>query len=568
MLKKGLVLGLVAMMAAGCINGGEKPQVISQAEYVNKMNGGWLGQIAGVTWGASTEFCYLNRTVPDAEFPKWKPEMINGCFYQDDIYVEMTFLKTLMDYGFDVDIKQAGIDFANSGYMLWHANYFGRDNLRKGIAPPDSGHPQFNEHADDIDYQIEADYSGLIAPGMPNYAVEAGNKFGRLMNYADGVYGGQWVGAMYALAFFESDVEVILLKALEYIPQESGYYECIMDTVDAYHRNPDNWKAAWREITDKYHVDESNRKFTCCHGADYVNIDAKLNGAYIAMGLLYGGGDLDKTIFISTACGQDSDCNPANAAGVVGTIIGFDNMPEKFKGKLNLTRKFDFTDYNFPELINVCQTLAEKLVVRYGGTVKTVNGQVVYQIPEQLPRPDKVEFSHAPGPIANSVYTDAERAKIYGKDPVAEVEERMPLELGLTGTFPGWQVRDCGKEMSPGLAENWQGRTKVLVTHPLDQNTPCVLYRTIAVAKDKKTHLNLAVGRHPSGDFQLIVKGNSQVLLDVPVEIENTDENGYLEVSVDLSRFAGESVELELLNMPSGWLFEAAYWNKIAITEE
>ena len=75
----------------------------------------------------------------------------------------------------------------------------------RGIAPPDSGHPKFNKHADDIDYQIEADFSGLIAPGLPNVAIELGEKFGRLMNYGDGLYGGQFVGGMYAEAFFEND---------------------------------------------------------------------------------------------------------------------------------------------------------------------------------------------------------------------------------------------------------------------------------------------------------------------------------------------------------------------------
>ena len=34
----------------------------------------------------------------------------------------LTFLKTLEDYGLDVSIRQAGIDFANSQYRLWHAN--------------------------------------------------------------------------------------------------------------------------------------------------------------------------------------------------------------------------------------------------------------------------------------------------------------------------------------------------------------------------------------------------------------------------------------------------------------
>ena len=105
--------------------------------------------------------------------PLRKPGLINQ-FNQDDIYDDITDQQSILLYGFDCSIRQAGIDFANSGYRLWHANRNGRDNLRKGIAPPDSGHPKFNKHADDIDYQIEADYSGLIAPGMANVAIEVG----------------------------------------------------------------------------------------------------------------------------------------------------------------------------------------------------------------------------------------------------------------------------------------------------------------------------------------------------------------------------------------------------------
>ncbi|MHC4596231.1 MAG: ADP-ribosylglycohydrolase family protein, partial [Planctomycetota bacterium] len=170
---------------------------ITVADYTDKMKAGWVGQMAGVGWGGPTEFKFRGEIIPEVNMPQWKPELINQ-FRQDDIYVEMTFLRTLELYGFDCSIRQAGIDFANSGYKLWHANRNGRDNLREGIAPPDSGHPQFNTHADDIDYQIEADYSGLIAPGMPNVAIELGEKFGRLMNYGDGLYGGQFVGGMYA----------------------------------------------------------------------------------------------------------------------------------------------------------------------------------------------------------------------------------------------------------------------------------------------------------------------------------------------------------------------------------
>jgi len=379
-------------------------------QYVDKMKAGWVGQMAGDGWGAPTEFKWKGSIIPDDKMPKWKPEMINQ-FDQDDIYVEMTFLRTLELYGFDVSIEQAGIDFANSGYKLWHANKYGRNNLRKGIAPPDSGHPKFSRHADDIDYQIEADYSGLIAPGMGNIVIELGDKFGRLMNYGDGVYGGQFVGGMYSQAFFETDIEKIIAAGLKCIPKESQYHECITDVIKWYKQNPDNWEKTWELIEAKYHDNPEYRRWTCNPG-DF-NIDVKINGAYIVMGMLYGQSDLDKTIVISTRCGQDSDCNPSNAAGVLFTSVGFSKLPDRFTSAIDPEGKFSHTPYNFPKLTAVCEKLAREAVKKTGGRIeKSGDGSEVFVIPVRKPKPSKFQPSYKPGPIANSHFTKEQMAKI------------------------------------------------------------------------------------------------------------------------------------------------------------
>ncbi len=242
-----ILIGLVVLISCAKV----EYRTISVDDYVSKMEAGWIGQMAGVGWGASTEFKWNSRIVPEDKLPEWTPEMINQ-FQQDDIYVEMTFLRTLEQYGFDVSIRQAGFDFANSQYMLWHANKAGRDNLRAGIAPPWSGHPHFNKHADDIDYQIEADYAGLISPGLLQSAVDLGETFGRLMNYGDGLYGGQFVAGMYAEAFFETDIEKIIQAGLSCIPEGSQYHEAIIDVVNWYHAYPDNWLETWQLIENKY----------------------------------------------------------------------------------------------------------------------------------------------------------------------------------------------------------------------------------------------------------------------------------------------------------------------------
>jgi hypothetical protein len=43
---------------------------------------------------------------------------------------------------------------------------------------------------------------------------------------------------------------------------------------------------------------------------------------------------------------------------------------------------------------------------------------------------------------------------------------------------------------------------------------------------------------------------------------------GWIDVEVDLSRFAGRSVELELVNEPTGWHFEGTYWSEILVQND
>ena len=399
-----------------CTSGKNKYRKISVEEYMNKVKAGWIGQMAGVGLGGPTEFYWKGEIIPEDRIPVWTPEMVNQ-FNQDDIYVEMTFLRTLEKYGFDVSIRQAGIDFANSQYALWHANKAGCDNLRGGIAPPASGNPAYNSHADDIDYQIEADYAGLISPGMPKLAIQLGEIFGRLMNYGDGLYGGQFVSGMYAEAFFENDMEKIVRAGLKCIPKGSQYYECISDVLKWYRENPDDWEKTWGLINEKYQMNPEYRKFSCSGSEDSFNIDAKINGAYVVMGMLYGNGDIKKTITISTRCGQDSDCNPANSGGILFTTIGFENLPGEYKSALDYNTKFSYTDYNVSELINVCAKLVRDAVVKSGGKIETgEDGKEYFLIPVEEPIPGVFEQCWNATPVMDDIhFTNEEMAKIKFK---------------------------------------------------------------------------------------------------------------------------------------------------------
>jgi len=562
---RSLTCTLIVVAFAGFI-GREPAEAASRArrisadEYVDRMKAGWIGQMAGVGWGGPTEFRYKGMVIPEDKVPQWQPQLVNQ-FRQDDIYVEMTFLRTLELHGFNVSIRQAGIDFANSGYPLWHANKAGRDNLRAGIAPPDSGHPKFNEHADDIDYQIEADFAGLISPGMPNVAIQLGEKFGRLMNYGDGLYGGQFVGGMYAEAFFDDDMVKVVQAGLRCIPKESQYHECISDVLRWYRQYPGDWTKTWQLVNEKYHLSPQYRRFSCSGPQGEFNIDAKINGAYIVMGLLYGGGDPDKTIVISTRCGQDSDCNPSNAGGILFTTIGFENLPEKFKVALDPSGKFSHTPYNFPTLIDVSERLVREAVVNCGGKIEVDDsGQEYFVIPRQEPRPTPLEQCWNPVPPAGSRYTKGEMAKITA-------EAGRDLSKAIEKFAPGWKVSKCGDDMDPGLRKELRGKRNVLVTHPLSESVGCTLSRTVSLPPNKDSTLKLVVGHDPRGDWDLIVNMDGEQVLRKTIGPATTSL-GWTEVDVDLSSSAGRKVKLELINQPTGWHYEGAYWAEIAVQSE
>src|SRR5699024_9609383 len=101
----------------------------------------------------------------------------------DDIYMDLTFVEVFEKKGLDAPTQAFANAFAQADYTLWHANQSARYNILNGIDPPKSGHWLNNPHADDIDYQIESDYAGLMAPGMPNTASEISDKIGHIMNY-------------------------------------------------------------------------------------------------------------------------------------------------------------------------------------------------------------------------------------------------------------------------------------------------------------------------------------------------------------------------------------------------
>jgi hypothetical protein len=398
---------------------------MSRAVLEDKVRGGWAGQMIGVAFGAPTEF-RSNGKILEGELA-WTPDMLKNTIHQDDLYVEMTFAEVMDTLGLDATTAQYGEMFRDSKYSLWHANAGARRNLNRGIEAPMSGHPDHNIHANDIDFQIESDFIGLMCPGLPQTSNRLADRVGRVMNYGDGLYGGMLFGAMYAEAFFQTDAHRVVEEGLKAIPAGSGYAQLVRDVLAWHAEDPVDWRRTWRKIEDKW-----NRHDPCPDGALVpFNIDARINGAYVVLGLLYGDGDFGKTVEISTRAGQDSDCNPSSAAGILGVMLGYEKIPPRWREGIPALAdtKFEFTRYSFNEIVASTIARAEKAIVLAGGEV----GPAEVVIPVQSPKAPPLE-QWDPGV------------------PVARIEPDQPAwswkggwaAKEMKNDWSAWKVREAG----------------------------------------------------------------------------------------------------------------------------
>ncbi|MDO9154203.1 MAG: ADP-ribosylglycohydrolase family protein [Paludibacter sp.] len=392
MLKKTIIhILMILLTASACTENksaiSDRTFSISKDELQDKIKGGWAGQTIGVVYGAPVEFKYQGAIIPGYHYIPWRDGYVKywwdkkpGLF--DDIYTDLNFVQVFEKHGLNVSMDTIALAWASTSYHLAHANQASRYNILNGIMPPESGFWKNNPHADDLDFQIEADFIGLMAPAMVNSATEIASRVGHIMSSGDGWYGGVYVSALYSLAFAISDVILLVQESLKTIPEGTLFYSCIADVLKFHKQYPDDWKATWFEIQKKWDKDVG------CPKGTYLsfNIDAKINSAYATIGLLYGKGDFGKSIEIATRCGQDADCNAATVGGVLGVMLGYSNIPDFWLKPLREIELLNFegTTISLSEAYQLSYKHALKIIQKGGGKIETDKVIILYQKPKAV----------------------------------------------------------------------------------------------------------------------------------------------------------------------------------------
>ncbi|MDN4493653.1 ADP-ribosylglycohydrolase family protein [Ureibacillus aquaedulcis] len=308
--------------------------------YLEKVYGSILAMNAGIRLGAPVE--------P----PEWTAEMIQDVFGEIKDYVKVYnvfsadddangpifFIRALLDHAKNrhlqpEDVVKTWLNYLREGLgMIWwggdqisteHTAYL---NLKKGIGAPRSGSIEQNGEtlAEQIGGQIFIDSFGLIFPNNPSMAAQYAEIAASVSHDRNGIYGARFIAACIALAFAKETVQEVISEALKQIPEECTYAKVVQAVVDFHKTNPTDFRSCLKYLEEEWGYDKYGG---VCHIIP--------NAGVCILALLYGEGDVSRTIEIATMCGWDTDCNAGTVGSIVGALTGIDGIAPNYRKPIN-----------------------------------------------------------------------------------------------------------------------------------------------------------------------------------------------------------------------------------------
>jgi ADP-ribosylglycohydrolase len=329
---------------------------ISYNEYYNKVLGSWIGRIAGDFVGAPVELKsqkFIKHKYGNIEY---YPEPINLDYVNDDEMYEIVGLIALEKHGINLSAKKIAQEWVNllkNEDFIFTAEKIAYNNLKSNIFPPKSGILN-NFYYDFIGAQMRADIWGQITPGCPEITKKYAEMDASISHTDIGIEGEVFVAILISQAFFEPNIERNINMALKFIRSEekSLYTQMIKKAMSIYKGNKKNFRKARNILVREYWRKKIIGKLI--EGSKNFPIERRIilnslvgsihvlpNIGIIILSLLYGSQDnedpLGRSICIAAMMGLDTDCNCGNIGAILGTQIGADKLPLKWKDPLQDT---------------------------------------------------------------------------------------------------------------------------------------------------------------------------------------------------------------------------------------
>ena len=365
--------------------------IVSRDDYFNKLKGFWLAQcIANWTglvtemdkvgnvgrvksgpfytrndWGKEDQRAYWERKaqirtidfVFEGNDGRWGADDDTDIeyIYQHLLYTNKTSKLTgkQIREGWLKHIKEKEENF------LWVSNQRALDLMISGVVPPATSDPKNNPDFDMIDAQLTTEIFGFYSPGRPDFAV----KMADLPIRTTARFNAEWISkfyvSMYSLAAnpdpsldIKENLTVIAEKSRNQLPDDS-YASKMYDFVKKQYNEGIPWETIRDNVYQRYQVEQLD-------GYDITSRNLHCNGCAAAginfaasiISLFAGEGDLKETIKIGSLMGWDSDNPTATWGGLIGFMIGQDEVEKAFDREFSEEYNIHRTRQNFPNGID------------------------------------------------------------------------------------------------------------------------------------------------------------------------------------------------------------------------
>lgn len=303
---------------------------MDRKEYLNRVQGCWLGKNIGGTLGMPMEWERKKNQVT-----YYTHDITGDPLPNDDLDIQILWLIALEEQGLQIDAKVLG-EYFNEYMIFTHAEYgTAKTNLRAGLQPPVSGSYN-NRFKDSCGSYIRSDIWACLYPGYPEIAASYAFE-DALVDHGDGegVYAEVFVAAMESAAFYETDIKKLIEIGLSYIPEQCAVSRAVRDAISTYESGMSMEES--REYIMKNYIGHlewhaiSPEDEAKGYGEGKMGWDVPSNIMIIIYGLLFGKGDFEKSMCTAVNYGEDTDCTAGTIAALYGIMHGTGIFAEKWK---------------------------------------------------------------------------------------------------------------------------------------------------------------------------------------------------------------------------------------------
>ena len=313
-------------------------------EYKDKVYACWMGKNMGGTIGAPYEG---KRELLNVQgFATKKGEVLPN----DDLDLQLVWLHAVEFEGpRNITSEVLGEYWLSFITGYWNEYGIARRNMEKGVMPPICGDLQ-NPWKHSNGAWIRTEIWATLAPAYPDLAVRYAIEDAKVDHgYGEGTYAAAFVAALESAAFVVSDLKKLIEIGLAKIPEDCRTAKTVKFVVKNYEKGVDPVET--RNTVLKMNADIGDGWF-----------QAPSNIGYVVIGLLYGEGDLKKSMLTALNCGDDTDCTAGTVGAIFGLMHGTAGIPidwREYIGDDIVTGTIN-TCLSFPR-IKTCTELTEKV---------------------------------------------------------------------------------------------------------------------------------------------------------------------------------------------------------------